>query len=245
MIIENWHRWKTLLGLSVLNPQFFILREERSAISLASRLSKGIIVDLGAGEQLYKNELLKNAKEYIPVDLKKPLNKHIKQYVRADITKTLPFKNRFCDTVCLFQVLEYLDSPIPVFKESHRILKPSGILILSAPFLYPLHDAPHDKVRYTKQALLAFLKEAGFKKVVVQKESSGFAFLANAFNMFLLRAVYHRIKKGSASRIFALCAIPFVWSMCIMVNAVALCGELLFSNSSEEFPLNYTIVARK
>ncbi len=245
MIIKNWTPVRKALGLSFINPQFFILREERTAVSVAVTKARGTVVDLGAGDQLYKDLLLQNAKKYIPVDLKVPLNKQAKDYIRADITKTLPFKNSFCETVCLLQVLEYIENPATVFSESFRVLKRNGNLVVSSPFLYPIHDAPHDKVRYTKQALFSLLKKAGFKKIEIQKESSSFAFLANSLNMFILRSLYHKIKRGGVQKIVGLFLLPFAGGVCVAVNIVAIFFETIFPGSSDEFPLNYTVVARK
>lgn len=245
MLIENWSTLRSVIGLNIINPQYFILREEEKAIHWGAKKAKGTIVDLGAGEHRYKDKLLKKGKRYIPVDLKHPVNKNIDGYVKADITKKLPFKNSFCETVCMFQVLEYLSNPESVFSETNRILKKGGYFILSSPFLYPVHDAPYDKVRYTKQALVRYLKEAHFKRVFVVPESSGFAFLANSINMFLLRGLYHRIQKGGLSLVIGYAIAPIIFTLSVFINCSALVCEVCFPSSSAEFPLNYTIVAQK
>ena len=46
-----------------------------------------------------------------------------------------------------------------------RLLKPDGKLILGVPFLYWLHEEPHDYYRYTEFALDRFCQLSGLRLV--------------------------------------------------------------------------------
>ena len=173
MIIKNWTPVRKALGLSFINPQFFILREERTAVSVAVTKARGTVVDLGAGDQLYKDLLLQNAKKYIPVDLKVPLNKQAKDYIRADITKTLPFKNSFCETVCLLQVLEYIENPATVFSESFRVLKKEmETLSFRLPFYILFTTRPMIKFVTPNRHCFHCLKRLALKKLKFKKNQA-------------------------------------------------------------------------
>lgn len=57
------------------------------------------------------------------------------------------------DTVIATDVLEHLHSPDNFFSEASRICAPGGKLILGVPFLYWIHEAPHDYLRHTEFSL--------------------------------------------------------------------------------------------
>ena len=67
--------------------------------------------------------------------------------------ETLPFESHSFDTILCTEVLEHTRQPFQVLEEFARILKPNGHLLLSVPFIYPIHEAPHDYWRFTTHGL--------------------------------------------------------------------------------------------
>ena len=65
----------------------------------------------------------------------------------------LPFPDNHFDNVLCISVLEHLIEPQKAIAEMQRVLKKNGKIILSAPFLFPIHDAPDDYWRFTKYGL--------------------------------------------------------------------------------------------
>ncbi|HIE96776.1 MAG TPA: class I SAM-dependent methyltransferase [Fuerstia sp.] len=84
----------------------------------------------------------------------------------GDVSRLTMFGPESFDTVLMFEVLEHISTPQAAIDELHRVLKTEGRLILSTPFLFEIHDAPHDYYRYTKFGLHHLLRE--FKNVVVR-----------------------------------------------------------------------------
>lgn len=78
----------------------------------------------------------------------------------------LPFKHNSFDVVCALDVLEHIEDDINAMKEIHRVLKPSGNLILTVPafmFLWGRHDeAANHKRRYYKRSIIKTLESCGF-----------------------------------------------------------------------------------
>lgn len=65
----------------------------------------------------------------------------------------LPFLEGEFDVVLCMTVLEHLEDPAKAILEMRRVLKPGGKIVLSVPFMFPIHDAPGDYWRFTKFGL--------------------------------------------------------------------------------------------
>jgi SAM-dependent methyltransferase len=63
------------------------------------------------------------------------------------------------------EVFEHCQASELVISESHRVVKPGGLLCFTVPFLWPLHDVPHEHYRYTPPSLERHLKNAGCTNV--------------------------------------------------------------------------------
>ena len=61
----------------------------------------------------------------------------------------------------MLNVLEHVRDPQQALCEVRRCLKSNGRLIVSVPFLYPIHDAV-DYFRYTRECLEMLMRRAGF-----------------------------------------------------------------------------------
>ena len=60
-------------------------------------------------------------------------------------------------------MLEHAEKPLEVLKEIHTVLRKNGVLVLSVPQNYWLHNDPKDFYRFTQQGLMELAKEqAGF-----------------------------------------------------------------------------------
>lgn len=74
------------------------------------------------------------------------------------------------DVIVMMEVLEHIPDPSMAMAELKRILKPGGMLLGSTPFLFPIHDAPHDYYRYTIYGLKHLLRE--YTNVAIQPRNS-------------------------------------------------------------------------
>ncbi len=71
----------------------------------------------------------------------------------------LPYPDNHFDNVLCITVLEHLIEPQKAITEMKRVLKKNGKIIVSAPFLYPTHDAPNDYWRFTKYGMELLFKD--------------------------------------------------------------------------------------
>jgi hypothetical protein len=74
--------------------------------------------------------------------------------------------------VILSNVLEHLSKPEASLQECRRILMPGGMVFITVPFLFKIHQAPYDFCRYTHYKLQQMLEECGFEEVRCRKLGS-------------------------------------------------------------------------
>lgn len=77
----------------------------------------------------------------------------------------LGFRSNFFDVVLIDQVLEHVQNPIKVLKESYRVLQSGGYIIVTVPFMLPIHDSSSDYWRFSEDGLRIMLTEAGFHDI--------------------------------------------------------------------------------
>jgi len=65
----------------------------------------------------------------------------------------MPYRDNCFDLVICNNVLEHIPTPERAIDEIHRCLRLEGSLFLVVPFLFPLHDIPHDYFRFTEYSL--------------------------------------------------------------------------------------------
>src|SRR3989344_2002611 len=80
---------------------------------------------------------------------------------KADVllnAHSLPFKDKSFEGVVCVNSLYYYEDPGFAIGEFSRVLRKNGKLVVVTPFIYPLHDAPHDKYRFTEHGLKGLLQ---------------------------------------------------------------------------------------
>lgn len=247
-----WTKFSEKFGTSITHPQFALLRFQREVIEEVKRYAKGKLVDIGCGRMPYRKELEPLIVSYTGVDhpeVSKLYSSELKPEVLADARK-LPFSKNSFDTALLLHVLEHVDDPQMVIEEAGRILKPNGVLIISAPFLYPLHDMPYDWGRYTETALRSFIDDAGLRVVKIKKQGNFLVFWLQMLNTFLVKRIndilLHNFKLYSIA--FLLILMPVALIITVFNNLLIIVisnASNVFPKYPNYFPLGYLLIARK
>lgn len=118
-----------------------------------------LVLDAGAGGGPYKN--LFEHTRYESADFEQ-VNKDYAPATYVCDLASIPVEDCRFDYVIFNQVLEHLPEPKGVLVELHRVLKPGGRLIFTAPLFYEEHEQPYDFYRYTQFGLRHLFQEAGF-----------------------------------------------------------------------------------
>lgn len=187
--------------------------EQAIALPAGSR-----ILDVGAGSCPYRH--LFDHCEYRTQDVALLQGAQLRHggYGRIDYVgdaTAIPAPDGEFDAVLCTEMLEHHPEPIKVVKELARILKPGGILLLTAPLGSGIHQAPyHFYGGYTPYWYEKFLAEAGFGQIAIKANEGFFRFFAQESLRYLQLSAPWRIPAGFPIRAlwvpFWLMLIPFL-----------------------------------
>ncbi len=151
----------------------------------------------------------------------------------------LPFKEKSFEGVVCVNSLYYYEEPRIALLEFSRVLKKKGMLVLITPFIYPLHDAPYDKYRFTEFGLQEILKHNFAVERIVP--------LGGLFSLPLL--LLHSLKKAllrpvplKGRRIFSLLLAVLFFIPEIFLTLASFLDVL---DRSRRWPIYYFTIARK
>jgi SAM-dependent methyltransferase len=176
----------------IRHPLYLIRRSILKHIGpLAPRLT-GKMLDFGCGSKPYQS--IFEVDEYIGIDYENPGHSHANEHIDVFYDgKKIPFPDATFDSVLATEVFEHVFYLEDTLKEIHRVMKPGGHLLLSAPFVFMEHEIPHDFARYSSFGMRALLERNGFKVEVLEKTSNyvdvlgqmGLYYLNNTFVGYL------------------------------------------------------------
>ena len=116
------------------------------------------VLDYGCAELPYRHLFPADA-DYLAADL--PGNDDANVHIAPD--GTVPVADASCDVVISTQVLEHVGDPETYLRESFRVLRPGGRLLLTTHGMFVWHPDPVDYWRWTCQGLRRAVEDAGFE----------------------------------------------------------------------------------
>lgn len=106
--------------------------------------------------------------------------------------KDLKFDDNSFDTIFILEVLEHINEPHLAVEEVLRTLKPNGNTVLSTPFVFGLHDAPHDYFRFTKFGIDYLFRN--FEKISLKPRTGFFwTIVVLMARLIMAKNRYHKI----------------------------------------------------
>lgn len=193
----------------------------------------GDLLDLGCGQVPLYSAYEANVKSVTCVDW--PGSPHDVGHadILCDVNEPLPIESDLFDTVICSDVLEHLHSPSVTLAEISRVLRPGGKLILSVPFMYGLHEQPHDYHRYTRFAIENWCELHGLQSVQIQEVGGAGDVLCNVIAKLLSRIP---IIGGLMSRV-----VQAAWSLLRSIGPIRRADQ----KTSGQFPIEYMAVLQK
>lgn len=149
----------------------------------------GRVLDVGCGSKPYAGLFEQRCSEYVGCD-EYPLDQSV---VRCPADR-LAFGDGEFDLVFCSQVLEHVARPWAVVAECSRVLRPGGLALFTAPFLFPHHPSPTDFYRFTHEGLSSLATDAGLEVEDVSAQCGSIAtvFLLTNWYVGLVRHVLNR-----------------------------------------------------
>jgi len=134
------------------------------------------VLDVGAGDAPYA-ELFAHT-DYVTLDWASSPHEGARTAAVSASADAIPLPDAGFDVVVLTQVLEHVRRPAVVLAEIARVLRAGGRLLATVPFVWELHEEPHDYWRFTPHALAALLADAGLEAVAIEPRSDSLSALA-------------------------------------------------------------------
>lgn len=238
--IELWRPSKY-----VYSKNRFYASRDRFEVGLSSRLiadiqavtyeealhehAQGKLLDLGCGKVPLYAVYKRLVQDVLCVDWPNTYHSNLFLDLEADLNHQIPLTDSTYDTILATDVLEHLTNPELFFREIARLLRVQGKLILGVPFLYRIHEQPHDYCRYTEFALLRFCNKNDLNVIKLRPYGGSPEVILDLIAKHL----------GSFE---SLSAIHLTISKMIIASPV---GRKISQSTDRLFPLGYCLVAQK
>ncbi len=152
----------------------------------------GKILDVGCGSKPYR--ALFSTNEYIGMDIERSGHSHQNENIDVYYTgDKFPFKDNEFDNIVCFQVFEHVFNPNDFLKETNRVLKIKGKLLLTVPFVWDEHEQPYDYARYSSFGIKHLLEKNGYSVLSQDKTYPNIATIFQIKNAYLFK-IWHNTK---------------------------------------------------
>lgn len=132
------------------------------------------VLDVGCGEQPYRKNIRSLGFDYFSADINQNRAQsvdflfNLENPLPTEILTVGPF-----DMILATEVIEHIHQLEKCFKNLRQLLAPNGQLLITCPFVFPLHEEPYDFWRPTPHALASICHKTGFK--IMKSERLGSA----------------------------------------------------------------------
>jgi SAM-dependent methyltransferase len=141
--------------------------------------AKGVMLDYGCGGQPYRVFFEKKITKYIGADV--AAAKNVALDVEFAPNQPVPLLDESIDTILANQTLEHVADANFYLSDCRRLLKPGGVLILTAPMQWRHHEVPFDYLRFTRYGLQHLLTKHGFEITNMTGSGGVYALLGQIF----------------------------------------------------------------
>jgi ubiquinone/menaquinone biosynthesis C-methylase UbiE len=177
-----------------INPFYFIRKRLSEKIKIFAPAMEGKLLDFGCGAKPYQI-LFTNVESYKGIDIENEGHDHKNENIDVYFDgKNIPFDSETFDSVLTSEVLEHVPNVDECLKEIRRVLKPSGKILLTVPFVWQEHELPFDFRRFLSIGIKKHLIDNGFK-ILAEEKTGHFLEVVIQLWMNFLRRLFYRNNK--------------------------------------------------
>ena len=241
--MKNKESWKP--GKFILTKKGLKASRDRKVVTIGSRFiadiqgkvyaeairshARGLLLDVGCGSvplyQFYRDYISDN----ICIDWVNSSHKTNYLDYEINLNNKIPLESNSFDTILATDVLEHLVNPECFWNEMARLLKEGGKIILAIPFMYWIHEPPHDYARYTEFQLTHFCQTNGLNVVSLEPYGGSVEVLLDIIAKHL-----------SFSNILSFIHLIFSKAIRRLIS-----GRKFYRKLTRRFPLGYLLIAEK
>ncbi len=167
------------------NPFYIARKGLLDGIALNAHHITGRTLDIGCGDKPYRR--LMPSTEYIGLEIDSPENRVKKDADYFYDGTHFPFADGEFDSALANQVFEHVFNPAVFLRETNRVLKTGGALLLTVPFVWDEHEQPYDFARYSSFGIKALLTGNGFEIVNATKSGNDFRVIVQLVNDYIYK----------------------------------------------------------
>jgi SAM-dependent methyltransferase len=183
-----------------LNPYWLDRVCLRASVEALASEARGVLLDVGVSEAPYRELFTPFVSRYVGLEYppsildKQPEMWAILERVKIPVQvfgdgSRLPFRDASVETVLATEVLEHVPYPELLVREMARVVKPGGKVLLTVPFMQPLHELPSDYYRFTPSSLRVYAEDAGLEVLSITPRGNFASAIGAMLSQWLLRCI--------------------------------------------------------
>ena len=119
---------------------------------------QGVVLDIGGRNRGNFRKPKDRVDRWTFIDIEEKHNPD----VVLDVTDMNEIESESINVINAIELFEHVKNPEKGLRECFRVLQGSGYLIMSVPYMFPIHSDPYDYQRYTETKWKELLIEIGF-----------------------------------------------------------------------------------
>lgn len=142
---------------------------------------EGIVLDIGGRDRGRFRKPRDKVEKWIFSDIEEKHNPDIV----LDVADMKEIRTGSINVINAIELFEHAENPELGLRECHRVLKKGGVMMMSVPFLFPIHADPYDYQRWTEDKWRKELRKIGYEVEKLEIMGRYFTVLADMVKTFI------------------------------------------------------------